>query len=402
MRRVWEALEGRRLPAMAVDLEAFDRNVAAAAGLVASRPRGSGPGGMTLRLATKSIRVPELIRRVLKFGAPYRGLMTYSAEETAFLASEGFDDFLLAYPTVQKSDVEAVVLVHQSGKTVRLMIDSVDHLRILSALVGMLDQPLELVIDIDMSLRPALGLMHLGVRRSPVRSARDVVALYDECKHLPNLRIVGLMGYEAQIAGLGDRSPFHKAMNPVFQGVRAASVRSVSKLRHEAAEAVRAAGHTLTLFNGGGSGSLNTTVEESWLTEATVGSGLLCSHLFSYYSNIRYEPAFWFALQVARSSDAGYATCLGGGYIASGAPGWDKVPVPEYPPGLSLIPDEGCGEVQTPLQSKGDELSVGSRVLFRPSKAGEPAERFNEYLLVENGEVTGSAKTYRGMGKAFL
>src|SRR5678816_3513087 len=91
---------------------------------------------------------------------------------------------------------------------------------------------------------------------------------------------------------------------------------------------------------------------------------------------------FWFALQVSRSSDAGYVTCLGGGYVASGAPGWDKVPKPEFPRGLALLPDEGCGEVQTPLRvSRSEDPALGSRVLFRPAKAGEHAERFNEYLL---------------------
>ncbi len=159
----------------------------------------------------------------------------------------------------------------------------------------------------------------------------------------------------------------------------------------------------LELFNGGGSGSINYTATEPWLTELTIGSGLLCSHLFSYFSNIRPEPACFFGLPVVRSSDAGYVTCQGGGYIASGEPGWEKVPVPHLPSGLKLVSMEGCGEVQTPLiVEAGTTLKLGDPVLFRHAKAGELAEHFNTYHLVAGGKIVDEVPTYRGHGKCFL
>jgi len=161
------------------------------------------------------------------------------------------------------------------------------------------------------------------------------------------------------------------------------------------------AGFKLEIINGGGTGSLDFSAREACLTELTVGSALLCSHLFDYYSNLRFSPAAYFALQATRRSDLRYITCLGGGYVASGDPGWDKVPIPVYPAGLTLIGAEGCGEVQTPLRVSAD-VPLGSAIYFRHAKAGELAERFAEYHLIEGGRVAGRVPTYRGLGKTFF
>lgn len=388
------ALENEPLPAVAVDLDAFDRNVSHAAELLEHQ-------GHTLRLATKSVRVPALIKRVLAHGAPYAGLMCFSAREAAALASEGFDDLLVAYPTVAPPDLRDLRRIHESGTDTKLMVDGLDQLAAVSREMAGVERPFPVVLDVDMSLRA--GGLHMGVRRSPLRTTGDVLKLLEQASELPHVAPVGLMGYEAQVAGLGDRNPFRPWMNPVFKMVRGRSVKAVARRRAELAEAVRGAGYTLDLFNGGGTGSLDTTAREPHLTELTVGSGLLCSHLFDYYSNVRFEPACFFALQVVRSSDPGFVTCLGGGYVASGEPGWDKVPVPHEPPGLRLVPAEGCGEVQTPLRvPPGVELRIGEPVLFRHAKAGELAERFDRYTLVSGGEIVERVPTYRGLGWCFL
>ncbi len=388
-------LQGERLPAVIVDLDAFDRNVAHAASMVRD-------GGLGLRLATKSVRVPALLRRVLDSGPPFQGLMCFSAEEARFLGDQGFDDLLVAYPTLQRSDLRALRALHEAGRTVWLMVDSAEGLCVLDAAMVGCAEPFRAVLDVDMSLR--LPGAHLGVRRSPLRSVEEVRTLFETAAELAHVRLCGLMGYEAQVAGLPDRNPFKRALNPAARWVRRRSVRQVARRRRELAETLRDGGHTLELFNGGGTGSLDTTAREhEWLTEATVGSGLLCSHLFDYYSNVRFEPACFFALQVVRASDPGFVTCQGGGYVASGEPGWDKVPVPHWPPGLSLVSAEGCGEVQTPLRvPAGSDLALGQPVLFRHAKAGELAERFAEYLLVRNGEIVDRVPTYRGLARTFF
>ena len=95
-------------------------------------------------------------------------------------------------------------------------------------------------------------------------------------------------------------------------------------------------------------------------------------------------------------------TCFAGGYIASGPAGASRVPSVIYPEGLQMIGTEGAGEVQTPLRGKAArDLSIGDRVWFRHAKAGELAERFDEYLVISGGEVLDAVPTYRGEGKNF-
>ena len=104
-----------------------------------------------------------------------------------------------------------------------------------------------------------------------------------------------------------------------------------------------------------------------------------------------------------RRPGPGAATALGGGYLASGAGNAGRLPVPWLPAGLELDPEEGAGEVQTPLLgAAADRLAIGDRVFMRHSKAGELCERFDSLLLVEGGEIVDAVPTYRGDGQTFL
>jgi D-serine deaminase-like pyridoxal phosphate-dependent protein len=79
------------------------------------------------------------------------------------------------------------------------------------------------------------------------------------------------------------------------------------------------------------------------------------------------------------------------------------MPQPYLPPGLTLDPFEGTGEVQTPLRGPAaNELRIGDRVIFRHAKAGELCERFNSLHLVLGDEVIDEVPTYRGEGRCFL
>jgi len=396
----WETwrvvLTNERLPVAVVDLEAFDRNAAALEAMVA-------PSGRSIRLATKSVRVPALIRRVLERGPAWQGLMCFCSGEAALLAREGFDDLLVAYPTLQVQELRELRELHDAGTSVSLVVDSAEGLDAVARAMAGVREPFRVVAELDVSWRPLRGRAHIGVRRSPIRSADGLATwLATAREHAGHVVPVGVMAYEAHIAGLPDRNRFKRTKSPAFRVVRRLSVKPAAKLRAQVADVFAAAGVELELFNGGGTGSLTWAVREPHLTELTAGSGLLCSHLFDMYSNFRLEPACGFALQVVRSSEPGYVTCQGGGYIASGEPGWDRVPLPWHPKGLRLVGAEGTGEVQTPLRvPRGLRVDLGVPVLLRHAKAGELAERFAEYLLVEGGRIVDRVPTYRGMGATF-
>jgi D-serine deaminase-like pyridoxal phosphate-dependent protein len=392
-----ELLRGTSLPAAIVDLDAFDRNLDRLVGLC--------PPSKTIRLASKSVRVPHLLERALRRSPRLQGLMCYSAREARFLADTGVArDLLVAYPTSEPDDLAAVRAVHDAGATIRVVVDGPAGIaRLRDALRGA-RTPLPVLVEVDLSLRLLGGLVHLGARRSPLRTVQEVVALARAVAEAgPELRFDGILSYESQVAGLGDASPFHRLQNPLAAGVRKASVHAIARFRAALRRALDAAGLAPATFNGAGTGSFDFAAEEAALTELTAGSALLSSHLFDYYRNIRFEPALWFALPVVRVSDPGFATCLGGGYVASGAAGPDRLPLPVSPAGAALLSTEGAGEVQTPVRlPPGVALELRDPVIFRPAKAGELAERFERYLLVADDAVAGKARTYRGLGQCFF
>jgi D-serine deaminase-like pyridoxal phosphate-dependent protein len=390
-RRYGKAIDGEPLPAALVDLDAFDANLEKL--LAPARAANK-----TVRIATKSIRCPSLIKRAAA-AEGVRGLMTYSAAESAFAVDNGARDLILAYPTVHPADVRLLAELNQRARCA-VVVDDAEQLPPLARAANDAGASIPVLIELDMSLR-LLGL-HLGVRRSPLRDAASLVALARRIAATRGLEFAGVMGYEAQIAGLTDAGPFAAWQNPFKRALKRGSRPSVEKSRREVVALLNESKLAPAIVNGGGTGSVEWSCAEPALTEITVGSGFLVGHLFDYYAAFQLQPALFFALQVVRRPGPGLVTCHEGGYIASGAAGPDRLPLPWLPKGCQLLPMEGAGEVQTPLTVPQEvDLPLGAPLFFRPAKSGELAERFNHYLLVKGDAIVERAPTYRGLGHAF-
>ncbi len=388
-------LEHEALPTALLDQAAIDKNI----DLVLER---LGSSKCTVRLASKSIRVPGVLKYLFERGGEhFRGLMTFSSRETAFLAAQGFDDFLLAYPIGRPDDAQQLAEVASSGKTVYCTIDAVEHVKLLSDAAVAAKTTLYACIDIDMSWRPFRSL-HLGVRRSPIRDAGAAEAIGRAVKAAPGVELRAVLAYEAQVAGMRDVNPGSRYLDPFRQVIKRRSVPLAEQRRAAVFEALEGEGHPIEVVNGGGSGSIDTTARDTACTEVTVGSGFFCPHLFDGYTGLPFHPAVFFALSVVRSSDDDHVTCAGGGYIASGAPGADRLPVVHQPQGLVPVDLEGWGEVQTPFEVHGPKPAIGDPVLCRHAKSGELMERFEELVWVRDGAITKRTPTYRGLGQHFF
>ncbi len=391
-------LSGRDLPAALVDLDALDANTDL---LVSHLERRD----VTLRIATKSIRVPALLRHLLeRAGDRLVGLMTYSAKETAFLHQQGFDDFLLAYPVGRSGDARAIAQLVADGATVTTAVDCEEHIVLLGFAAREAGVELDLCLDVDMSWRPLQGRAHLGVRRSPIRTGDDARRIAARVRAEKGVRLTAVLAYEAQIAGMQDHNAGSRQLDPLRRLIKRRSEPVATARRAEVVAALREAGCDIQLVNGGGTGSVRSTSRDPSVTEVTAGSGFLCPHLFDGYDDLPLQPAAFYAVAVTRRSDKGFVTCGGGGYIASGAAGVDRLPTVHLPTGLTALSMEGFGEVQTPFQTDpaAPSLTVGDPVICRHAKGGELAERFTHYLLTRGAKVRESVPTYRGLGGCFL
>jgi D-serine deaminase-like pyridoxal phosphate-dependent protein len=245
--------------------------------------------------------------------------------------------------------------------------------------------------------------VHVGARRSPVHGAEQAVALASSIAERPGVELVGIMAYESQVAGVGDRPPGRPLRGAAVAAMQRASLAELAQRRAEAVAAVRAVA-PLRFVNAGGTGSLERVAHDPEVTELSGGSGLLGPALFDAYRGFRPRPAALFALPVVRRpGPADIVTVLGGGYVASGPPGRDRLPSVHLPAGLRLLRREGAGEVQTPLRGRAARtLRIGDRVWLRHAKAGELCERFDRLHLLRGARLEGAAATYRGEGQTFL
>jgi D-serine deaminase-like pyridoxal phosphate-dependent protein len=387
-----DLLGNESMPFAFVDLDLFDENV---------RQIQRRAAGKRVRVATKSIRCVPLLERILNAGAPFKGLMCYSAREAVFLAHQGFDDILLGYPAWHDLEHSGLIDIARSGKRITFMVDSDEHVDHIARLAAEFHAELRVCIDIDMSTEyPGI---YFGVRRSPLRTADSVRRICQRINNLDGVQLVGAMGYEAQIAGVPDHTPGRWAMNPILRLLKKRSIPEVARRRAAALAAIVDENVKLEFVNGGGTGSIESTVAESGVTDITVGSGFFSPSLFDSYEHFQHHPAAGFAIEVVRNPSAGIYTCAGGGYVASGATGRDKQPSPYLPTGTKLIAQEGGGEAQTPILYDGHErIRLGDPIFMRYAKAGEMCERFNGLIAIAGGQIIDELPTYRGEGQAFM
>jgi len=376
---------------MVVDLDAFDANADDLVRRAAGTP---------IRVASKSVRVPALLGRVLAREG-FQGVLGYTLAEALWLEEQGIcEDIVVAYPTVDRGALARLVASPASAAHITLMVDDLAHLDVVDSVRASHAVPVRVAIDVDAGLR--MGGQHVGPKRSPLYDTDEVVALAKEIGNRRGFRLVGAMTYEGQVAGVQDEVPTQRARSAVVRRIKALSMSQLAVRRREVADALRSAGVELEFWNAGGSGSVEATAADPVVTEVAAGSGLLAPTLFDHYQAFEPRPAAFFGLPVTRRPSPQLATVHGGGLVASGPAGKDRLPTPWAPAGLHLTGLEAAGEVQTPLTGHPAALlEIGDLVWFRHAKSGEPFEHTNTVQLLTGSRFTDEAPTYRGHGLAF-
>jgi D-serine deaminase-like pyridoxal phosphate-dependent protein len=363
-------------------------------------------GGTPIRVASKSVRVRPLIDAVLALPG-YAGVLAYTLAEANWLATtsehgEAIADVVVAYPTTDRAALRRLATSPELAARVTIMVDSIEQLDYVDAVIppgGR--ESIRVCLELDASyITPLFG--HIGVFRSPIhtaRAARDFAAVIAS---RPGFTLVGMMGYEAQIAGLVNNPAGNPLRGRAVRFLQGRSKRELAERRGAAVAAVREVA-PLEFVNAGGTGSIESSVAESGVTEVAAGSGLFGPHLFDNYTHFHPAPAAAFALSVVRKPSPETAVLMGGGWVASGPAATDRLPKLVWPAGLKMVPREMAGEVQTPLTGPAaGRLRVGDRVWLRHTKAGEISEHLDGFAIVDDGRIVGTMPTYRGQGQVFL
>jgi D-serine deaminase-like pyridoxal phosphate-dependent protein len=379
-----------------VDLDAFEAN---------GRAMLAQAGGLPIRLASKSVRSLALLRRALALDGGFRGILAFTLPEALHLAELGFEDVVVAYPSVDREAISRAAKLAAGGESNPpvLMVDVVAQLDLIEATIGSGPSQLPVCMDLDAGYWPLRGrLARIGPKRSPIHWPWQAKRLAEEIHGRPGTRLAGVMAYEGQIAGVGDSVPGKPIRSALIRAMQSRSEADLGKRLPELLSAIRKVAEP-GFVNGGGTGSLARTAAAGTVTELTAGSGFYAPTLFDTYRSLDLTPAAFFVLPVVRRPGPGVVTALGGGYLASGAGDAARLPAPYLPVGLTLDSEEGAGEVQTPLLGTvAKRIRVGDRIYMRHAKAGELCERFNTLYLVSGNEIVDEVTTYRGDGHAFL
>ncbi|MEK4628928.1 MAG: alanine racemase [Solibacillus sp.] len=374
-----------------VDLDALQKNIDFI---------NNACGNKTIRIATKSVRSVPLLEYIAARITHFSGFMTFTASESVYLFERGLDQLLIGYPVVEKSSIVRLAEWVKKGKSLTFMIDSVSQIALLNEIAK--QEAVQFQICIDLNVSTDFRVIYFGTKRSPISDIKKLDLLLQEIKKYPHVKVVGVMGYDAQIAGIADRNTqLYGLKGALIRTLKRQSMKKITAFRQFAVAHVKSI-YDLQFVNAGGSGSMHWTSLQKDVSEITVGSAFYAPALFDHYDQLKLQPAAGFAVRVTRKFSNHIAVCHGGGYVASGAVGKDRLPAFLNREQFALLPLEGAGEVQTPIVVKNEQVKIGDTIYMRHAKAGELCERFQVLHATQGGHYIGQLKTYRGDGQCFL
>ena len=374
-----------------VDMDALDANIESVKRACQNK---------SVRIATKSVRSVELLQYIANKLPNCNGYMSFTASETVFLLQQGLDNILLGYPVFERLAIERLALFVKAGKSVTFMVDAVEQVQLLHEIASKHNIVFAICVDINVSTD--YKILYFGTKRSPLQSINQLQLFIQQIVPLDHVRITGCMAYDAQIAGVTDKTPQLLGMkSALIRQLKKHSLSHVTTLRWDALALLKSK-YDIEFVNAGGTGSMHVLFDAPDVTEITVGSAFFAPALFSQYEALHLQPAVGFGLRITRMFSSNIVVCHGGGYIASGAIGHDRLPQFLEPAYYKFSALEGAGEVQTPIEVTGRTHSIGDTIYFRHAKAGELCERFNELHATRNNDYVGKYLTYRGNGQCFL
>jgi 3-hydroxy-D-aspartate aldolase len=227
-------------PALLLDLDRFERNIAR----MAAHVRAAGKG---LRPHAKTHRCPEIARRQVAAGA--LGVACAKLGEAEVMARAGIRGLLITTEVVAPSAIRRLTRLVAEAPDTMVVVDNAENIEAL-AQAGAEDRvTLDVLIDID-----------VGGRRTGAQPGDAAVALGRLVTSKSSLRLRGLQGYAGQCAHVvgweARRRASQEAMAPLMD----------TRRRFESA------GLPVDIVAGGSTGTHDIDVELPGLTELQSGS----------------------------------------------------------------------------------------------------------------------------------
>jgi 3-hydroxy-D-aspartate aldolase len=227
-------------PALLLDLDRFERNLARMAAHVRA-------AGKALRPHAKTHRCPEIARRQVAAGA--LGVACAKLGEAEVMARAGVPGLLITTEVVAPSAVRRLTRLAGEAPDTMVVVDHPDNVRALARAAAEDGVTLNVLVDV-----------HVGARRTGIEPGEPAVALGRLVTEQRALRLRGLQGYAGHCAHVmgwaARREASRAAMEPLMD----------TRARYEAA------GLPVEIVAGGSTGTHDIDVELAGLTELQAGS----------------------------------------------------------------------------------------------------------------------------------
>ena len=175
-------------PALILDLDAFERNVAK----MAQHCRDSG---RALRPHGKTHKCPEIARALIKAGAV--GACAAKLSEAEVFAANGIKGLLITTAVIGKSKIDRAVRLAAKQPDTIFSVDNAQNVRDLNDAAGAAKIKLNVATDLHVAARTGI---------SPGQPALGLAQIIDK---LPNLRLAGIQAYAggaSHIVGFEERA----------------------------------------------------------------------------------------------------------------------------------------------------------------------------------------------------
>lgn len=272
-------------PVLAVDLDAFEANVARMARLGREH-------GIAIRPHAKAHKSPEVARIQMAAGAV--GQCCATVGEAEVLSEAGIPDLLVTAPVSSRPKQERLAAILARTPRLTVAVDDMEVARALASISKATGKPLRMLIDID-----------VGQRRTGVTSVEAALALAKEIKKEKSLELKGIQGYSGHLQAIRDLDERNRKVAEVHA--------MVAKYK----ATLEAAGHPCKVVSGGGTGTSFADLAGSVFTEIQPGSYIFMD---AQYSEVPiaageaspYRTALRLMTRIISAPHAGFATTDGG------------------------------------------------------------------------------------------
>lgn len=229
-------------PALLVDLDRVERNVATMAGHFCELPAD-------LRPHVKVHKSAELAQKAVRAGAI--GVACATVPEMSVMAEAGVEDILLANQVVSPEKVAAIARLAADCRAT-VTVDDRRQVAMLSDATVAAGTRIEVLVELD-----------VGMGRCGARSKDDALALAETVTESPGLRFRGIQAYEGHCMLEPDRE------------VRIRETEAANSAAIEAADLIETAGIPVETISGGGTGTYYITGANPRINEVQAGTYML-------------------------------------------------------------------------------------------------------------------------------